>query len=643
MSYLDELNKPQKEAVLHQEGPLLIVAGAGAGKTRTIIYRIFHLIKSGVNPHNILAVTFTNKAAHEMRERIDALIKTQKLDTTPLSIQETPFISTFHALGVYILRHHGNVIGLKRHFSILDKSASSSLIKEAIVSSGYDPKQYEPKKIQGIISRNKGDLVSIDQYLAIGGGHFFSQIVGHVWRRYEELLEKEKALDFDDLLGKTVALLRDKKEVCEHYQKRWHYLHVDEYQDTNRAQYTISRLLAGDRHNICVVGDTDQCIYGWRGANIKNILRFEKDYPKTRIIFLEENYRSTSTIIEAANNVIEKNTLRQDKKLFTHNDVGEKISLYTALDEGSEAFFIAYKAQKLIKKGVRSEDIAVLYRANFQSRVLEETFLQLDIPYQVLGTRFFERKEIKDIISFIKAALNPDSLSDIKRIINVPPRGIGKVTLAKIFAGARDTLPPSMQKKVSDFYNLLEKIADATQNKTPSLLVHWLVKEVGIDVWLLKEGEEGRERLLNIQELVSLATRYDKLSYEEGLEKLLEDAALAADQDTLITERKKEGVKLMTVHASKGLEFPYVFIAGMEQGLFPYESFGGISDTNLDRAEEERRLFYVALTRAGKKIFLTCAGSRMIFGSRQANMPSEFLSDIPEHLVEVASLEDDIM
>jgi len=642
MNYLDELNAPQKKAVLHQKGPLLIVAGAGAGKTRTVIYRIFHLIKSGINPTNILAVTFTNKAAGEMKERIAELMKTHSLGETPFSIHEKPFIGTFHSLGVFILRRHGNVLGIKRHFSILDKSASSSLIKEALLSTGNDPKQYEPKKIQGIISRNKGELVSVEEYLETTEGAFFSEIVGSVWRRYEELLIREGALDFDDLLGKTVALLRRHKDILTHYQKKWHYIHIDEYQDTNRAQYMMSKLLTGDAHNICAVGDADQNIYSWRGANIKNILRFEKDYPKTLIIFLEQNYRSTATIIKAAGEVIEKNTLRQDKKLFTKNPQGEKIALYQALDEGQEAFFVASKAQELIAGGIHPDQIAVLYRANFQSRALEEMFLTLDIPYQVLGTRFFERKEVKDVLAFIHAAINPDSLNNIKRIINVPPRGIGKVTLAKLFSGMRGSLPSSMERKVKLFYTLLEEIAEVVREIKPSALIKFVVRKTGIDSVLKKEGIEGEERLENIKELVSLAVRYDDMPLNIGLEKLLEDAALASDQDTLTHEQNKEkkaGVKLMTVHASKGLEFPYVFITGLEQGLFPHESSVlGAGSAEIDRSEEERRLFYVALTRAEKKAFLTMAGSRMVFGSREANEPSEFLSDISEDLLEECAL-----
>lgn len=645
MSYLDELNKPQKEAVVCTQGPLLIVAGAGAGKTKTITYRIFHLIKSGVSPEAILAVTFTNKAAQEMRDRIASLMKSEGVSSSPSFISETPFVGTFHALGIEILRNNGESIGVPKRFSIANKTTSLSLIKEALRRAGYDPKQYEPKTIQNIISKNKGDLVSPEYYLEVSEKNFFSQIVVRVWKEYAALLKKESSLDFDDLLAGAVVVLDKNADVRKKYEARWNYIHIDEYQDTNRAQYTLSRLLAGERQNICAVGDSDQNIYSWRGANIQNILRFEKDYPHARIIFLEQNYRSTERILEAAQCVIEKNTLRQDKKLFTKNTKGEKLSLFHAHSEVEEAFFVASKTKEYLDAGVSPDEIAVLYRANFQSRILEEVFLSLDIPYRVLGTRFFDRKEIQDVLAFIQASFNPESISSIKRIINVPPRGIGKVTLAKIMSGQRDSLPSTMKKRVDDFYALLNEIHEQACVEKPSRFIRWMNKRIGMDIVLQKEGEEGKERLENIKELVSLASRYDTLPPEEGITKLLEDALLSADQDMLANKKDSSAVSLMTIHASKGLEFPYVFITGLEEGLFPHTSFedeGGLSSPQREKTEEERRLFYVALTRAGKKAHLTLAGSRMIYGSRELQSPSRFLGDIPEENLQTEGLSGDI-
>jgi len=637
--YLSHLNQNQREAVLHTKGPLLIVAGAGAGKTQALTYRIFNLIKNGVNPSQILAVTFTNKAAKEMKERIHTLMRNSGMESLPFEIGERPFIGTFHSLGVHILRENSALLNIKKNFTIKDQGDSLALIREAIKQNNLDTKQFEPKRFRSIISRQKGERVTVEEYDELAQGEFFRNIVASVWRTYEKSLREENALDFDDLLLKPVELLEKNASIRSHYQERWRYVHIDEYQDTNAVQYLLSRLLAEKHSNICVVGDSDQNIYSWRGANIKNILRFEKDYPGARIILLEENYRSTEKILTAANKVIQKNTLRAEKNLFTRKSGGENLSLFIASNEEEEAYFIAATCENIIKTGVLPENIAVLYRANFQSRILEEIFLRCNLPYQIIGTRFFERKEVKDILSFLRAALNPESLSDIKRIINVPPRGIGKVTIAKIFAGQRDSLPLSMRTKVTHFYTLLEKIKKHSQDLKLSQLVKSILKESRIDEHYKNEGEEGKERLENIKELATLATKYDSLPTNVALEKFLEDAALASDQDELMKNGK--GVRLMTVHASKGLEFQYVFIAGLEQGLFPHEYEGKESDTSesgLERSEEERRLFYVAITRAAKKLYLTLAEQRTLFGTRHDNLSSEFLSDIDEDLLDLESM-----
>ena len=635
MDQLENLNEFQKKAVLHKEGPLLIIAGAGAGKTKTLTQRILHLIKEGVDPINILAITFTNKAAREMSDRVEEGLTEKNIPG--LGYNEKPFVSTFHSLGVRVIKENSKLLNVPRHFTILDQSDSLSFIKQAIKENDLDPKQFTPRAIANVISRQKGDMVSVEKYAAKAGNQYFPQIVSGVWQKYEKKLKEHKSLDFDDLLLKTTILIEKDEKVRKYYQNLWKYIHIDEYQDTNTVQYRLSKALAQDHQNICVVGDGDQNIYSWRGANMKNIMNFEKDYPKAKVILLEENYRSTQNILQVANDIIKKNTVRVDKNLFTKNQEGEKISLFEAYDETDEARFVANKAKELIKEGLSPKKIAVLYRANFQSRALEEAFLQEEVPYQVLGVRFFERKEIKDVLSFIKAALNPDSLADIKRIINVPPRGIGKVTLLKMFSGKEETLSPAMKERVTDFRKMLMDTAEIAKNKKTSELIKFVMTHSGIEDMLKKGGDEEKERLENLGELVTLATKYDILSPEEGVEKLLTDASLASDQDSLT--KNEDAVKLMTVHASKGLEFPYVFVTGLEDDLFPHKKMGE-ANVSREAEEEERRLFYVAVTRAEEKLFLSYASFRTIFGSKQVNAPSEFIIDINEELIENEGRED---
>lgn len=617
------LNQEQEKAANHKEGPLLILAGAGAGKTKTLTERIINLMKEGIPGSQILAVTFTNKAAAEMRERV--AIRLANLNF-PFALPE---IRTFHALGVLFIREEHMHFGLSKNFTIADESDAISMIKEALREQNLDPKQFEPRKIKNIISRQKGEGVTYDKFASNGGG-YLERVVGDIWERYERILKSEQNLDFDDLLLKMLILLKENEIVRNRWQERFKYIHIDEYQDTNEVQYRIARILADKHHNICVVGDSDQNIYSWRGANIKNILSFERDYPESTVILLEQNYRSTKNILSAANSVIKKNSLRHDKNLFTENKKGEEISVYVAYDESDESKFVAETALELIDKGVRPEEIAVLYRANFQSRAIEEACLEYKLPYTVLGVRFFERKEVKDILSYIRGAQNKESLSDIKRIINTPARGIGKVTIAKYFAGQKDSLPAGTQKKINEFEELLEKIGNACEELPPSGVVRFVIEETGLKK-MLKESktEEDLERIENMEELVTLAMRYDEI--DGGLMKLIEDAALAGDQDSLSHEKKdkKQGVRLMTVHASKGLEFEYVFIVGLEQDLFPHSR----GTTSKEDAEEERRLMYVALTRAREKLYLTHATVRTIFGQRQIAIPSEFLDDMPDDII----------
>jgi DNA helicase II / ATP-dependent DNA helicase PcrA len=638
MNDLDKLNPQQKEAVEHKDGPLLVLAGAGAGKTKVITLRIYNLIKSGVAPREILAITFTNKAAKEMRDRIFSLIGGTPQSGYHNYQDDRPFVSTFHSLGVSILRENHKLLNLPKHFTIYDKNDSTKAIKEALVESGYDPKAQSPGKINSVISKLKGDFIEREEYDR-SSNDFFGELVSTVWEKYEETLKKEGALDFGDLLLKTTKLLNNNKKIREHYQKRWKYVHIDEYQDTNKVQYTMANLLSMQHRNIFVVGDIDQNIYSWRGANIRNILNFEKDFEKPKIVMLEQNYRSTKNILDASNKIIEKNKNRYDKKLFTDKEVGEKLALFTAYDEREEAQFVAEKSKELISKGVDSNNIAVLYRANFQSRNLEEAFLENSVPYQVLGTRFFERKEVKDVLSFIKASLNPQSLSDIKRIINIPPRGIGKVTLIKMLSNKEKEMTPTVREKVSKFRNLLREIKKRASSQKISETIKFIIKESGLEKKLKEGSEEDLERLENIKELVSLGSKYDKFEPEEGITKLLEEASLASEQDSLDqkTQKNKNGVKLMTVHASKGLEFDYVFITGLEEGLFPHEVMD--VDENRDE-EEERRLFYVALTRAKKKVFLTYANERTIYGGRIINLPSTFITDLDEENLEEVKLEE---
>lgn len=627
------LNNAQKEAVMHTEGPLLILAGAGSGKTRVLTHRIAHLIEKGISPSSILAITFTNKAAKEMKDRLLKLIRETPSINRPISEYEIPFVSTFHALGVYIMRNEYKHLGTTKQFTILDRNDMKRIVKKALVDAQYDPKQYDPNKILGAISRHKSDGLTVEQFGQKNTSDFWSTLVHAIWEKYEEAKKQESAFDFDDLLIVPLQLLKKNEDVRIRYQQMWKYVHIDEYQDTNTTQYEIAQILAAPQNNICVVGDADQNIYSWRGATIEHILNFEEVYPDSRLILLEENYRSTQTILAAANDVITKNVRRKEKTSFTNNGEGDLITLYNAFDEKDEARYIADEIRELRDQGVPLDSIAILYRANFQSRVLEETMLRKSIPYQVLGTKFFDRKEVKEVLAYIQCALNPQSTGALERAVSTPSRGIGKVTLAKMADGTHITLKGKARESVDAFYALCEKIRTKIEQGPIREAIAYTIKESGLETMYRKEID-GEERLENMRELISLSEKYSTMEPIDGAQKLIEEATLATDQDEL--NESIPGVKMMTIHASKGLEFDYVFITGLEEGLFPHER----RDEEKHDDEEERRLFYVAITRAGKKLYLTYAGIRTLFGQTNVNTPSQFLSDISsEHLEEVGGNE----
>ena len=627
VKYLEGLNERQQEAVLHTSGPLLIIAGAGAGKTKTITNRIAHLIEQGTRPEAILAVTFTNKAAGEMRERVGLLLG-RELPAYPFPGSKSPVITTFHSLGVRLLREFSKEADLPRSFAIWDRDDSIKTLKRILVARQLE-NRFPPRQVLSRISREKGNGVSAARFTENAHSSYESG-VAEAWIAYDAARTQEGALDFDDLLLQTLSLLENNAGVLENLRARWPYVTIDEYQDTNKAQYEIARLIAGSPMNICAVGDVDQVLYSWRGADVRNLLSFEKTFPNTKVILLEQNYRSTQTILTAANAVISKNVNRFDKKLFTSNPTGEAIELFTGETERDEAFYVARSARELLSSDVRASEIAVLFRENFQSRALEEAFIAEGVPYRVLGTRFFERAEVKDTLSYLRSAMNPRSTVDFTRAAGNPSRGIGKTTLDKIAAGGETTLPSAARTKVAAFRMLLSRIAQAIAGMKASEAVRFTLKTSGLEE-SLGVSDDDAERLHNVYELVSHATRYDALPSPDGVERLLEDAALMSDQDVLA--ERKEAVSLMTVHASKGLEFDAVFVTGLEQGLFPSER----ADDSTDRdAEEERRLLYVALTRARKHLFLTLAGSRLKYGSREATIPSSFLEDIDSRLISYA-------
>ena len=640
MSIYDTLNEQQKEAVFHTEGPLLILAGAGSGKTRVLTHRIAYLIEErGVNPWNILAITFTNKAAGEMRERVDRLVGFGA---------ESIWVSTFHSTCVRILRRYIDRIGFDTNFTIYDSDDQKSLMRDVCRVLDVDTKKYKERMFLSAISAAKDEMITPDEYELNAAGDFGKQKIAQVYREYERQLHANNALDFDDLLLKTVQLFQTQPDVLESYQERFLYIMVDEYQDTNTSQYELVAMLAAKYKNLCVVGDDDQSIYGWRGANIRNILDFEKDFPDTTVIKLEQNYRSTKKILEAANAVIHHNQTRKDKTLWTENDSGSILHIYKADNEYDECRFVAEKILELEKQGKTRNQMAVLYRTNAQSRAVEDQMVKRGIPYRLFGgVRFYERKEIRDILSYLKVLANPADTIALRRIINVPKRGIGETSLDKLAAFAEEnglslygalsrldeiTTLKTRVAKFKDFYGLFEQLRADADGLSVSELIDAIVKRTGYLQLLMAEGtDDALNRIQNIDEFVNKAAEYDKANSEGKLEGFLEEVALVADIDSY--EEGEETVALMTLHSAKGLEFPYVFIIGMEEGIFP--GFRAVMYGGEKEIEEERRLCYVGITRAKEELYLTHAKSRMQHGITQYNPPSRFLKEIPADLVDM--------
>ena len=630
---LEGLNPKQKEAVVATQGPVLILAGPGSGKTKTLTHRIAYLIGHGVAPENILAVTFTNKAAGEMKARIHALA-----GIGAPGFASALFMGTFHSLGVRILRAHARTIGYMPTFTIFDQDDSLSLIKEVMKEREINTRQFAPSIIAHTISGLKSDLVDPQQYAAtVGTQDLFPKTVYDVYAAYQKRLKDSNAMDFDDLLMNTCHLFQRHPDILEAYQDRFHYIHVDEYQDTDRNQYTIVNLLAKKHRNIAVVGDDAQSIYSFRGADMQNILNFEKDWPDAKLVVLDQNYRSTQIILDAAQGIISRNRIQKEKKLWTKNQEGEAITVTALENERAESECVVSTMKDLVSKGYQPQDMVVLYRTNAQSRSIEESLLHHNFPYKIIGgTKFYQRKEVKDILAYIRIIINPrDSLS-LKRIINVPSRGIGKKTFLSYLISRNSATPRMMngtskgEIAVADFDQLIAKLTRQASELTPALFLKHLLTTIHYHEYLDDNSDKADERWENVQELVNLSTRYNELPLRQGLEKLLEDATLMTEEEN--QETPSDVIALMTMHAAKGLEFPVVFIIGLEEGVFPHSR----SLFNPHELEEERRLCYVGLTRAKEKVFLSFALSRASFGMTQVNPPSRFLAEIPSHLMEIS-------
>lgn len=644
---LANMNPRQKEAVMHTEGPLLLMAGAGSGKTRVLTHRIAYLIEEkNVNPWNILAITFTNKAAREMKERVNQLLG---------SGGEDVWVSTFHSMCVRILRRDVDQIGYSRNFTIIDTSEQNTLMKRVLKELNIDPKKYDPRSILGAISNAKNELLTPADY-ENQQGSLFEQIVGRCYALYQKELRNNQCMDFDDLIMNTIRLFKENEDALQFYQRKFHYIHVDEYQDTNHAQYTLVNLLADRFKNLCVVGDADQSIYGWRGANMQNILDFEKDYPDAAVILLEQNYRSTQTILNAANQVIKNNRNRPDKNLWTENRAGEKITYYRGDSERDEARFIVSEMQKQIAdKGRKFGDFAVLYRTNAQSRVIEEMLLKANVPYTMVGGRkFYDRKEIRDILAYLSTIANPSDSLSLERIINVPKRGIGATSVEKLreFASLHEwsLLEAAMNvdlanisgkagKELGSFGMMMDQFAQMIPYLSVTELTKEILDKTGYKQDLINQNNlESQSRLENLEEFLTVTQEFDKRfeaqneddadAPEEKLTVFLNDLALLSDVDSY--EEESSQVTLMTLHAAKGLEFPVVFLIGLEENIFPL-SRALMEESEL---EEERRLAYVGITRAEEELFLTNAFSRTLYGRTQYNRPSRFVEEIEQDLLQ---------
>ena len=643
MSIYDTLNPKQKEAVLHTDGPLLILAGAGSGKTRVLTHRIAYLIdECGVNPWNIMAITFTNKAAGEMRERVDNLVGFGA---------ESIWVSTFHSSCVRILRRHIENLGYTTSFSIYDSDDQKTLMRQVFKTLDIDTKQFKERSVLAAISSAKDKLITPEEFLLNAGGDFREKKTGEIYKEYQKQLKKNNALDFDDLIVKTVELFQNNPQILDYYQERFRYIMVDEYQDTNMAQFKLVSLLASKYRNLCVVGADDQSIYRFRGADIQNILSFENTFPGTMVIKLEQNYRSTQNILDAANEVIRHNFGRKDKTLWTANGEGDKI-LFKQFDTAKdEADFVV---RQIRDSGYSYQDQAVLYRTNAQSRLLEERCIFYNVPYRLVGgVNFYQRKEIKDILAYLKTIANGvDDLSVI-RIINVPKRGIGTTTIGRVTAFASehsmsfyDTLKEAKQipgigkaaEKISRFIAQMEAFRAMAYSEEYSMkdLIDHILEDTGYEEELQEEGEiEAQTRLENIEELINKAAAYEEDSEHPTLDEFLEQVALVADIDNV--DDTEDRVTLMTLHSAKGLEFPKVYLVGMEDGLFP--GMMSIMSGDKTEMEEERRLCYVGITRAKKELVLTAARQRMINGETRWSKPSRFINEIPPNLLDTDKLQ----
>jgi DNA helicase-2/ATP-dependent DNA helicase PcrA len=632
--FAEGLNPDQLDAVVHEGGPLLVVAGAGSGKTRVLTHRISHLIHQGVKPSKILAITFTNKAAAEMRSRVGELIG---------PVVRTMWISTFHSACVRILRANADVLGYPRQFSIYDAADSNRLTSYVIRDLGLDSKRFTPRGVHGIISLWKNELVDPEE-AQNRAANIFDRKHADIFAEYQARLLKAGAMDFDDLLVNTVKLLREHGDILEHYRQQFEYILVDEYQDTNRAQNEMVLMLADAHRNVCVVGDSDQGVYGWRGADLRNILEFEEAFPDVTTVILDQNYRSTQTILDAANAVIDNNVERKPKALWTDSGAGDRISRYHAEDEGDEATWVASTARQLQSDdGTNFHEMAVLYRTNAQSRVIEEAFMRLGVPYKVVGgTRFYDRREVKDAMAYLRAIINPTDEVSVKRVLNVPKRGVGDASVAKLDAHAAsmgiafvDTLrhPEDAGVKgpalrgIGSFMELLDHLAAvaADDEKGPGDLIQAALDGSGYLAELEAEDTiEAHTRIENLGELVGSAREFTVM------DEFLQQVALVADTDDLPEGEIEDEVILMTLHSAKGLEFPVVFLIGVEEGVFPHIR----ALTEPAEMEEERRLAYVGITRAMNRLHMSHAWSRQLFGSTQYNPPSRFFDEIPENLIE---------
>jgi DNA helicase II / ATP-dependent DNA helicase PcrA len=633
------MNPRQAEAVLATEGPLLIMAGAGSGKTRVLTHRMAYLLEEkSVNPWNILAITFTNKAAKEMKERVIRLVG---------PVGNDMWVSTFHSMCVRILRRECEQIGYSRSFTICDQSETETLMKRIIREKNLDPKKFDHRMILGRISQAKNELQTPKEFSEFAGG-YIDNIVYECYREYQKNLENSQSMDFDDLIMLTVKLFKDHPETLSYYQNKFHYIHVDEYQDTNYAQYQLVQLLASKFENICVVGDADQSIYGWRGADMENILNFEKDYPNAKVVLLEQNYRSTKKILRAANDVIQNNVNRKEKELWTDNPEGDNIVYYRGQSEHDEARFVISKMQQEVRENKRQYgDFAVLYRTNAQSRVVEENLLKSNIPYKMVGGRkFYDRKEIKDILAYLRLIVNPADDLSFGRIVNVPKRGIGDSSIVKLreFADlhnltllqaahevALSPISGKAGKELKKFATMLENLQKMQEFLPITELVEELLKQsTYLEALEAEKTLESEARVENIKEFLSVTQEFEKTDAEnKDLTTFLTDLALVSDLDQVEEEPQSE-VTLMTMHAAKGLEFPIVFIVGMEDGIFP--SSRAFMDEN--QMEEERRLAYVGITRAEQKLFLTNAYSRMLYGRTMSNMPSRFIEELDQEILD---------